>query len=150
QLRSSHESIIVHGIRIGREDPAGMVGNAGRPHHLEIGLPDRMGRGPEHAEFGSPTENIPHFIVLLFEISAGHFAMSARSREVYPQCRLKMVALLSLAPARSASPPPWRSAAAASKHWCSPPSRRLLWSLEARRSILPPSIFSMNSRSCRG
>jgi 3-(3-hydroxy-phenyl)propionate hydroxylase len=62
-----------------------MVCDAGRPHHLEIGLHDRIGGGPEHAELGSPTENIPHFRVLLFEISASHFAMSARSREVYPQ-----------------------------------------------------------------
>ena len=60
QLGAGHERLVADRLRVGREDAAVMIGDADRPHHLEIRLDDGVGRGPEDAELASPAENVAH------------------------------------------------------------------------------------------
>src|SRR5262249_14391729 len=57
---AGHERLVADGLCVGREDPAVVVGDAGRPHHLEIGLHDGVGRRAEHAELAPPAKNVSH------------------------------------------------------------------------------------------
>ena len=55
--------------RVRRENPAVVVGDAGRPHHLEVGLHDGVGRRPEHAELAPPAKNVSHRRQLLLRFT---------------------------------------------------------------------------------
>ena len=100
-LRSRHERVVAHGLGIGRKNPAVVVGDAGRPHHLEIGLHDRVGRRPEHAELAPPAENVSHRRSCR-DFRAAILLCLRRQRKVHLRCRLKTIASSLSAPARSA------------------------------------------------
>ena len=143
-LGAGHEGVVAHGLGVGRENPAVVVGDAGRPHHLEIGLHDGVGRGPEHAELAPPAENVSHrrscwdFRQPFCYVCAATESASSMPNEndrviVVGAGPVGLTAALALAPPRHPDT------------CCSPPSPSLSWSCAARPSIRRPSTCSTSS-----